>query len=144
MRSITWVWGPEHVAAALRGVELRLEDYFCVDVEDRDQAVAGRLAAKLRAYRPDESFTVTRAQLRVLEAALQDLADVVNDEARWPLSQELATAAAAAAELVEVFDEAHRLAESGVPRRQAGPRLQQVLNVIESQRSIFPLMPLEA
>lgn len=143
MRSITWVWNAEHVAAARRAVELRLGD-FSSDVDDRDQQVAGRLAAKLRGYDPEQNFTVTKAQLRVLEEALQDLADVVHDEARWPLSQELATAAAAAAELVEIFDEAHRLAEDGVPRRKAGPQLQLVLEAIKARRPVFPLMPLEA
>jgi hypothetical protein len=132
MRSITWVWGPEHVAAARRAIELRAQILgdLAGDVGDHGRQVAVRLEAKLRAYRPDEPFKVTKAQLRVLEEALQDLAEVDGD--------------VAAGELVEIFDEAHRLAEAGIPRRLAGPRLELVLEAIEARRSIFPLMPLEA
>ena len=111
-RSIIWVWATQHHAAAVRALRAAGPTRHAMDP-------VGNCLRRLETQ-PDGG-RLTRAQLRSLEDALADHADVDVH----------------AAELLEILDEAHRLAEAGVRKREATGRLELVLDAILARTAPF-------
>ncbi len=113
MRSIRWAWNHAQYLAAV-DVAVREAGLAGIAKDIRRQRVAVGLLERLRkAGSSAAPLRITHAQSRLLHESLGETGYE--------------------GELRELFDEAHRLAEEGIPVRERVRRIQAVLEAIEER-----------
>ena len=116
MKAVRWVWAQRHWEAAVQ-VAVREAGLAGIAQDVRRHKVAGGLVARLRkAQNAYGRLRITHAQYRLLHEALGT--------------------EGAEGELREIFDEASRVSDAGLPHRERQKNAERLLDALDERRSV--------